>query len=96
MENKIEAARLLDILLSVPGMNEQVKIDFKLSRNQVLLLCNVMDWGLNSKEKDQQGLAEVIVKEDYEELKKISTECLRKAGLMEFNEKLKALSNSKA
>lgn len=97
MESKNETARFMDMLMSVPGsMNESVKVDFKLSRKQILLLSNVVERGLNSKEKDQQGIMEFLDRETFEGLSLFADECLKKAGLTEFNEKLKALSNSKA
>ncbi len=41
-----DVAKVYDTILSMPGMNETVKIDLKISRRNVLLLNNVLERGL--------------------------------------------------
>lgn len=87
-----EVAKVYDTVLSIPGMNEAVKIDVKINRKTVLLLHSVIERGLNIKDGDQsQGLLELIPKETVEELKGFADECLSKAGLKELSEKMKLL-----
>jgi hypothetical protein len=87
-----DVAKVYDTVLSIPGMNEAVKIDVKVSRKTVLLLNNVIERGLTVKDGDQaQGLLELIPKESIDELKNFSEECLNKAGLKELSEKMKSL-----
>lgn len=87
-----EVAKVYDTVLSIPGMNEAIKIDVKVSRKTVLLLNNVIERGLTAKDGDQsQGLLELIPKESIDELKAFSEECLNKAGLKELSEKMKGL-----
>jgi hypothetical protein len=89
-----EVAKVYDTVLSIPGMNETVKIDVKINRKTVLLMNSVIERGLNAKGEGQaQGLLELIPKETVEELKKFSEECLQKAGLAELSEKIKDLHN---
>ncbi|MFH6999409.1 hypothetical protein ACHRVZ_15880 [Flavobacterium sp. FlaQc-57] len=88
-----DAARVFDTVLSIPGMNEMVKIDLKISRKNVLLLSHIISDGLVM-EKDPSALLGSISEEGKSELKNLSLECLQKAGLVELNEKLTAISAS--
>ena len=88
--NANETARVIDTILSIPGMNEMVKIDVKISRQNVLLLSNIIERGLASIEADKTGLLSVVSKETMEELKQLQEDYLNKAGLKELNEKLKS------
>lgn len=87
-----EVAKVYDTVLSTPGMNEAVKIDVKINRKTVLLLHSVIERGLMAKDGEQShGLPDLIPKETVQELKEFSEECLKKAGLTELSEKMKAL-----
>lgn len=88
-----DVAKVYDTILSIPGMNETVKIDLKISRKNVLLLHSVIKRGLSAKEDDKSsGLLESIPQETLQELQGIADDYLTKAGLTELSEKLKALS----
>ncbi|WP_448700579.1 hypothetical protein ACFGVR_01285 [Mucilaginibacter sp. AW1-3] len=87
-----DVAKVYDTVLSIPGMNEMVKIDVKVNRKTILLLHNVVERGLTAKDGEQgQGLLELIPKESIDELKTFSEECLTKAGLKGLSEKMKGL-----
>lgn len=88
-----DVAKVFDTILSIPGMNETVKIDLKISRKNVLLLNHVITRGLTL-EKDAPGLLASFSEEGLSELRKMSEECLQKAGLVELNEKLITLSEA--
>lgn len=91
-----DVARIYDTVLSIPGMNDHVKIDLKISRKNVLLLNSVIERGLMVKEDDKtQGLLSGVSKETLQELKDFAGECLQKAGLVELNEKLHGLNPGK-
>ncbi|WP_244620353.1 hypothetical protein [Chitinophaga japonensis] len=81
----------MDTILSIPGMNDPVKIDLKISRRQVLVLSHVIERGVTGKEGSMAGLLESLPKEALTELGQLSGECLQKAGLVELYEKLKNL-----
>lgn len=88
-----DVAKVYDTILSIPGMNETVKIDLKISRKNVLLLHSVIKRGLSAKEDDKSsGLLESIPRETLQELQEIADDYLTKAGLTELSEKLKAFS----
>ncbi|MEJ7678735.1 MAG: hypothetical protein WKG06_12930 [Segetibacter sp.] len=44
-----DVAKVYDTILSIPGMNETVKIDMRISRKNVLLLNSVIKRGLSAK-----------------------------------------------
>lgn len=88
-----DVARVYDTILSIPGMNEMVKIDLRISRRNILLLTHVIERGLEVKENGKNpGLLSNISEESLEDLKVIAIDCLQKAGLMELNEKLSSLN----
>ena len=89
-----DVAKVYDTILSIPGMNEAVKIDMRISRKNVLLLNSVIKRGLNSKDDDKSSnLLESIPPETLKELDAIAEDCLTKAGLTELSAKLRALSS---
>ena len=92
-----DAAKVYDTILSIPGMNDTVKIDLKISRRNVLLLKSVIERGLTVKDSDDKSsnLLDVVPKETLLELSALSDDCLRKAGLTELNEKLSILKAAK-
>lgn len=92
-----DVAKVYDTVLSIPGMNETVKIDLKISRRNVLLLNSVIERGLTVKDPDDKAsnLLDVVPKETLQELTDISDDCLKKAGLTELREKLNGLRSSK-
>lgn len=92
-----EIAKVYDTILSIPSMEDTVKIDLRISRKNVLLLSSVIERGLSAKEDGKEGsnLLANVAKETLSQLKGISQECLEKAGLTELNEKLIELSSSK-
>ena len=91
-----DVAKVYDTILSIPGMNEVVKIDLRISRKNVLLLNQVIERGLSAKDDDKSSvLLGNVLEESLLELKNLSEECLQKAGLIELSEKLQALGKEK-
>jgi len=80
-----------ETLLCSPGMNEAVKIDVKMNRKTVLLLNSVIEESLGPKGESHE-LLKLIPAEDAAELRNFADECLKKAGLKELSEKMKALA----
>jgi hypothetical protein len=91
MLSKTDLTKVYETLLSIPGMNEAVKIDLKLPRKQVLLLSKVIERGLleNSDEKEH-SILHLATPEVRTELRKVVDDLLSKGGLTEMNEKLKS------
>ena len=91
-----DVAKVYDTILSIPGMNETVKIDFKISRKNVLLLNSVIKRGLSSKDDEKSlNLLGNIPEETLKELSGLADDCLTKAGLTELSEKLNSFSGGK-
>ena len=92
-----DVAKVYDTVLSIPGMNETVKINLKISRRNVLLLNSVIERGLTVKDPDEKSsnLLDVVPEETLKELTELSDDCLKKAGLTELREKLNGLRTSK-
>lgn len=88
-----DVAKVFDTVLSIPGMNETVKIDLKISRKNVLLLNHVIEHGLTLG-NDAPGLLRSLSEEGLSEIRNVSEECLQKAGLVELNQKLTTLSEA--
>jgi hypothetical protein len=90
-----DVAQIFDTVLSIPGMNDAVRIDLKISRKNVLLLNQVIKRGLTVKEGDKKSdLLAGLPAETIAELRTISDEFLEKAGLVELSEKLTNLSSA--
>jgi len=91
-----DVAKVYDTILSIPGMNETVKIDMRISRKNVLLLNSVIKRGLATKDDDKSlNLLANIPLEALQELNALADDCLTKAGLTELSEKLNSLSVAK-
>jgi hypothetical protein len=91
-----DVAKVYDTILSIPGMNETVKIDMKISRKNVLLLNSVIKRGLSAKDDDKStNLLASVPTETLQELHDFADECLTKSGLTELSEKLNSLSSGK-
>ncbi|WP_119789584.1 hypothetical protein [Flavobacterium anhuiense] len=90
-----EVAQVFDTVLSSPGMNEQVRIDTRISRKAILLLHQIIDGGFTGKEvQDGMPLSGLVSAATKEELKVLAADCLKKGGLEEINEKLLKLSEA--
>jgi hypothetical protein len=88
---KNDLGRIYDTVLSIPGMNENVKLNLQTSRKNLLLLNKLIERGLNAKETDEKSVSilDIVSGETLKELAELSAELLNKAGLSELNEKLK-------
>ncbi len=90
-----DVAKVYDTILSIPGMNEKVKLDMRISRKNVLLLHSVIKRGLMAKDDESVNLLTNIPTETVQELNAMADDCLTKAGLTELSEKLNSLRITK-
>jgi hypothetical protein len=89
-----DVAQVYDTILSIPGMNDIVKIDLKITRKNVLLLNRVIERGLTGNGEDQSAnLLDIVPEDTLKELTLLADDCLKKAGLTELSEKLKSLKH---
>lgn len=87
-----EKTLIFETILCSPGMTEKCKIAIALSRQNILLLCRLMEAGL-IEEKGGFGdeILSALTKEGLQEFKSLHEEILKKAELTEFYQKLKLL-----
>jgi len=92
MQTTSTIAKVFDTVLSIPGMNDNVKIQLSIPRKNVLLLSKVIERGISFKDfNEENSIIDIASKETFDELREVANELLTKAGLMEMNEKLNAL-----
>lgn len=90
---KTDVTKIYETLLSIPGMNDNVKISFSIPRKNVLLLSKIIERGLAAKDGDDKSnsILEIVPKQSLQELQALPGELLEKAGLTEMNQKLQSL-----
>ena len=90
---KTDVARIYETVLSIPGMNDNIKITLTISRKNILLLSKVVERGLTVKEPDEKSnnVLDIVPKENLQELLLLAADMLDKAGLTEMNQKLQSL-----
>eukprot|EP01133_Synstelium_polycarpum_P017041 gene17041-20301_t len=92
MGTKNEMTVVFDALLTVPAMNDAVKLNLSMSRVQILLLSNTIRQGITAKEGMVSDLLSILPKESSEELAKIADEVLEKAGLAGLDQKIRKMA----
>lgn len=87
-----EKVRFYETILSSPGMADKCKIVLQISRQNVLLLCRLIEAGILTKEKTfEDDILQALPKESGEEFKTIHEDILRRSDLSILYEKLKGL-----
>lgn len=87
-----EKSKVFETIFSSPGMAEKCKLPLQLSRQNVLLLCRLIEAGLLSKEQAlQDEIIMALPSESVEEFRGIHEEILKKTELTNFYEKLKSI-----
>lgn len=94
MENKVEVNLLFETLLSSPGMNEQVKLDMKLTRKATLALAAGLQAGLTGLKEAPSSLLFFAGEAVAADLGDFIEKLLSKAGLTEVHQKLQQLSKA--
>ena len=92
MSVKTDVAKIYEAVLSIPGMNENVKIAFSIPRKNVLLLSKIIERGLSAEDPDNKifTVLDMVPKQTLQELQALPADLLEKAGLTEMNQKLQA------
>ena len=91
-EKQTNRAKVFETILCSPGMGETCKIVLNPTRQTVLLLARLIEKGIE--ENNQNGSDEIfsfLPPQSLNELKNISEELLKRGGLVEFYEHMKAL-----
>jgi hypothetical protein len=73
MLNKTDLAKVYDTVLSIPGMNEAIKIELRIPRKNVLLLSKVIERELSKEGEDNRaGVLDIVSLETLSELSSLS------------------------
>lgn len=91
-ERAKERVQVFETLLSSPGMNETCKIMLNPSRQAILLLNRLIEYGLDKGgEETGDEFLSLLPSESLSEIRDIAGEMLKKGGLVEFYQRLKLL-----
>src|SRR6478609_554531 len=95
MSTKMELSKLYEMILSLPGMNEDIKVSLKVSRKNILFLSELTEKSLAEKGTGDKltGDEDFITAQARQELQQIIIELLQKAGLTEARQKLQHFYN---
>lgn len=89
-----EVTAIFETLLSSPGMNDEVKINFRAPRKTILLLAKTIEVGLSAKDSgDPSGFLGAASEQSIEGIQTISSEILGHAGLTEMYQRLNSLQS---
>jgi len=87
---KKEKSKVIEMILCSPGMAEPCKIILKITRQNALLLCRLIEFGiLSEKSVLEDEFLGAIPEGASNNFKEIHEEILKRAGLSDFYEKLK-------
>ena len=92
MLSKTDLTKVYETLLSIPGMNEVVKIDLRIPRKNILLLSKMIERNLaDGGNETEASVLNLVTPEVRDEFLNLVGELLSKGGLSELNEKLESL-----
>lgn len=80
-----ELKQVFEAVLSAPGMEDNVKIDFRISRKVALFLATVIERGLDKRGAPGSDLLSLSSAVSREELEGITRSILEKSGLTELH-----------
>jgi hypothetical protein len=88
-----DAIKVYELVLNGPGMMDTFKLSFTISRQHLLMICLLIENGINPGKEKAEELMGLLSKEMATELGVLIPELLKKGGpgLYEFYEKLKVL-----
>lgn len=90
--SKKEKSKIIEMVLSSPGMMENCKIILQLSRQNVVLLSRLIEAGiLTGKEIFEDEILSSLPEGSKDDFKIVHEEILKKSGLTDFYERLKSL-----
>jgi len=86
-----EISKVFETILCSPGMEDNVKIDLRTSRKNILLISRLIEHGLKLGENQKDPILLQISPESLAELELVREDFLKRAGLNDFYQKLKSL-----
>ena len=66
---KTDVTRIYETVLSIPGMNDNVKIALNIPRKNVLFLCKAIERGISAKDTEEKSnsVLDIVPKETLQE-----------------------------
>jgi hypothetical protein len=90
-ESKMKS-KVIEMLLSSPGMTEKCKVVLSLSRENIIFFSRLIEVVLLSEGKQvDDDILNVVSKNSLEEFRQVQEEVLKKGDLTDFYQKLKTL-----
>jgi hypothetical protein len=87
-----EKSKIFETVFRSPGMSEKCKVSMHISRQNIILLGRLIEYGvLSEKNSFTDEILSALPKESLEDFKMLKEEMLKKADLTEFYELLKTL-----
>ena len=83
--------KMYALALKSPGIEEVLKVNFQLSKKNLLFLVCLLNYGLDAKLKDEDGFLQVMPAEAREEMKKTVGDMLSKGGLTDYYNELQEI-----
>lgn len=89
---KNELKKIYEMMFVMPGMYDNIKVELRISRKHAFLLAKIIERGIDETNNETLNqLLEVFEKPALDEIRALPDEVMKKAGLTDLNEKLKAL-----
>lgn len=86
-----DVVKVYETVLSMPGMDDTVKVDLRIRRKTALVFAEIIERGVADMEKENAGMLKLLGEEASAEVLGHAGEILEKAALTELKERLKAL-----
>lgn len=87
-----EMGRILETVLSAPGMGDSVKLTLSITRKNIFLLAKIIERGMSEKpDQSLAGLVNIADELSMQALRGTADDLLQKAGLTDLYQKLNAL-----
>ncbi|MBN8856169.1 MAG: hypothetical protein BGO55_08370 [Sphingobacteriales bacterium 50-39] len=83
--------KMYALALKSPGIEEVQKVNFQLTKKNLLYLARLINFGLDAKLKEDDGFLQVMPAEAKEDLRKTAADILSKANLTEFYNELQEI-----
>lgn len=85
---KNELTAVYEVLLSAPGMEDNLRVDLRISRKVSLFLVDVIEKGLQQKSASDHDLLSLSSAVKREELEDIVKSILEKSGMTDTHKRL--------
>jgi hypothetical protein len=87
-----EKSKIFEAILSSPGMRQNCKIVLNLSRQNILLLCRLIEADLFTGQNPfSDEMFTALGEDNLKEFRSIHEEILKKADLTEFYDRIKSI-----